>query len=408
MAIKNLSEYDVTKYRSIVFHGKHAMRDMNLMMIGSTPLSDLSPKIVREEVAYADGDLDLSRVDNVTYFNSRTITYTFVLVDEEQATDKPVYRNRTLTNQLSAIYKWLYQDYVDYQLTAADMYNIDSQLQIGYVLSNEMYDYGYGAYKFTNATVTETKVSKAMFNNAWVETLEVTFTFDPYMQTFYGNRIELATFVDRSITSRNVQTAMYVYTNNRYFLNDFEQWFNTGTLVSGKTWRFRIRIPYRGTIGFRLAPNPTMDGVTYVVTAATGQSTPLYFLDNSHPGETITTHAGGYGYTTPIQDSNGYSIIDFTVTFEDTYTVENKPWICFDWGVLRSYTVPDQTHYIVDAYSKTNSASMYIGDTEGGYHTEQFSTAFTLPTRPLNEIHIRNTEYDGMYKFRYDSTNRRL
>ena len=88
MAIKNLSDYDVTKYRSIIFHGKHAMRDMNLMMIGSTPLSDLTPKIVREEVAYADGDLDLSRIDNTSYFNTRTITYTFALVDEDQTTNK--------------------------------------------------------------------------------------------------------------------------------------------------------------------------------------------------------------------------------------------------------------------------------------------------------------------------------
>ena len=54
MSVKNLSTYDRMTYRSITFHGKNSMKDMNLMMIGSTPLSEVVPKQVREEVAYAD------------------------------------------------------------------------------------------------------------------------------------------------------------------------------------------------------------------------------------------------------------------------------------------------------------------------------------------------------------------
>lgn len=417
MSVKNLSTYDRMTYRSITFHGKNSMKDMNLMMIGSTPLSEVVPKQVREEVAYADGDLDLSRVDGEIYFEPRTITYTFALIDEHPSGDlTPVGKNKRLTNELTKIYRWLYSEYVDYHIPLADAIAIIGSLAPWanncYVLKDEMYDYGYGVYKFKKASVTETKVNKAMFNGEWVETIEVTFTCDPYLQTFYGDKIELATFVDRSMTNRSVQTELMIFNNSAYFLNDYYHWFGEGNAVhaTGNTWRFRIRIPYTGVIGFHMSPDMWVGDDHFVVTAITGQTTPLYFLDNDHPGETIRTHAGGYGYTTPTTDPNGYKIIDFTVTYQDAPREGVTPPIAISWGVLRNYTVPDQEHYIVDAYSKSNSATMYISHDppDGEYHPQNFSTAFTLPEVPLNQIHIINNEYDGMYKFRYDTTTRRL
>lgn len=418
MPVRSLSSMDPMGFRSIIFHGKNSMTDMNLMMIGSTPLSEVKPKQVREEVAYADGDLDLSRVDGGLYFENREITYTFALVydysDDTQDGSTQLSRNVLIANQLTAIYKWLYQDFVDYTIPHDDAVPIVGPTQRAYnchVYKDEMYDYAYGQYKFMKASVTEVKPGKVMFNGSWLETVEVTFTCDPYLQTLYGDRIELATFVDRSVSSSaNIQTRMFIYTNNRYFLNDYERWFSDdcGLHVTDNIWRFRIRVPYSGVIGLYISPSSTWNGVTYTISSVTGQTTTLYFLDNSQPGETITTHAGGYCYTTPTADPNGYNIIDFSVTFTDAWDTEHPPHIYIIWGVLRSYSVEDQSHYIVDAYSNSGSATMYVGDGGGSYHTQAFSTTFSLTTRPLNDIHIRNLEYDGMYKFRYDSTTRRL
>lgn len=394
MSIKSLTNYDVNTFRSIVFHGKNSMTNMHLMMIGSTPLSQVTPKIVREEVAYGDGDLDLSMVDGGLYFNTRTITYSFVVVDEDNYPLKPVDRNKSLTYKLNEIYEWLYKEFSSGTIT----YNSNQYT----IASTELYDYGYGAYKFTNASVTDMQVSKAMVGGDWLETLEITFTCDPYQESLSGERIELATYVDRSITGRNVQTAMMIYTNNRYWLNDFYQWFSkdNASRLDSKKWRFRIRVPFAGVIGFRLAPSCTLNETTYEINTAYGQTTTLYFLDNDHPGETITSHKGGWGYTQPVADSNGYLVVDFVVDFVETWTPENPPWIVFEWGVLRNYSVPDQSHYIVNAYTKSDTAKMYVN----AYETA-FDTPFALPVRPISEIHIRNTDFDGMYKWIYQSAN---
>ena len=406
MSVKDLSGYSVTKYRAIMFHGKHSMRDMNLMMIGSTPLSQVTPKIVREEVAFGDGDLDLSRVDGALFFNSRTITYTFALVDEFNDNSRPVANNARLVERLSEIYKWLYQDFVPYQTKTKDIIDWGDDTPFGHVEANEMFDSAYNPYKFLNASVTDMKVSKAMFEGAWVESLEVTFTCDPYMQTFTGSRVDIATYADRAVmSSRNIQTQMMIFNNCQYYMNDFSQWCwdNYGVRITDTKWRFRIPVPYSGKIGFWLAPSATWNDVTYEIDRAYGQSTTLHFLDNEHSSSGITASKGGYGYTTPTTDSAGRKIIDITVEFVDSWTVENPPHIYIEWGVLRDYTVPDQNHYYMDAYTKTNSATMYVNGT-----VEPFSERFSLESRPLNEIHIRNLEYDGLYKFRFDTATRRL
>lgn len=397
MSIKDLSGYDVDTHRSIVFHGYNSMTDMNLMMIGSTPLSQVTPKIVREEVAYGDGDLDLSRVDGELYFNSRTITYTFVQVNEYDSVWKPTSKNTDITAGISQIYDWLYKEF-----RGGDI--VDGDIIRGHISETELYDYGYGPYKFTNASVTDVQVNKAMFNNAWVETLEVTFTCDPYLQSLSGERLELATFTDRSVTIHNTQTELKIYTNNRYWLNDFIHWFSSenATHITDTQWRYRIRIQYAGDIGVYFLNSVTINGNTYTIDHIEGQTTPIYFLDNDYPGE-IKTSWKGHGYTRPTVDSNGYYIIDFVVTFTDPWPEETPPWIDLEWGVLREYSVPDQAHYIMSAYSKTNSATMYVNSVQ-----HDFAHYITLPERPINFIHIRNLEFDGMYKLRYDTTIRRL
>lgn len=428
---KNLSGYDRATYRSIIFHGKNSMTEMNLMMIGSTPLSQVTPKIVREEVAYGDGDLDLSRVDGVLYFEPRTITYTFVLADEYSAgTERtPVHKNKMLGNSLSAITKWLYQDYVDIPIKRKDIEPdtpLDPEAVIGYVNRDEMYDYAYGGYKFMKASVTEMNVSKVMLNDTWLESLEVTFTVDPYMQTFSGSKLDIATFVDRSLTNRDVQTALMVYNrdpNNvnttmdlySYWINDFYKWFSreSAILLSGNTWQFTIRIPYGGDIGFRLAPTCSVNNVDYEIDSATGQSpTTLRFLDVNYPGQTFTSHKGGYGYTKASSDSAGHMQIKINVTFVNTWTQENPPWIVFEWGVLRQFEIPQQNqhdeNFFMDAYTKSDSAHLYINDFINPYYEQAFSTGFAMPTSPYVELHVRNDQYDGMYKLRFDTTSRRL
>lgn len=389
MSIRSLARESRSKYRSIVYHGRNSMVDMNLMMIGSTPLSPVTPKIVSEEVSYIDGDLDLSKIDGVTYFNPREITYTFVAVHDFDD-ETPVEKNMEVTLNSSAIYEWLYKSNDEYTMPG------------GYVITaDEMYDYAYDEYKFIKVNVTDVQIAKAMFNGVWVDQLSVTFKMFPYLQSFRGDRIELATFVDRAVTSRGTQTLMIIFTNNRYYLNDQSLFTNDGLRLSATRWRYKIRIPYSGQIGMYIAAITTMNDVEYEIDTASG----IRFLDNDYPGQTLTSRKGGYGYTTPTVDSSGYKWVTLTVNFVNEYTVEDKPWIYIEWGVIRNFALPDQSHYIMDAYTKATNAEMYV-DYPGVL--TPFSEPFELETKPINQIQIINNDFDGMYKFRYDSTTRRL
>lgn len=408
MSVMSLTHADKFKYRSIIYHGKNSMTDMGLMMIGSTPLSQLTPKSVREEIAYADGDLDLSEVDGEVYFEEREITYTFISIEDyvRGMEGKPALKNRLVTNFTNDIYEWAYKQNVSSDIYRSDVYDgvepgspFDELL--GVLAPNEMYDYGYGVYKFTGVSKPTIQVQKGMFNNVWVEQLSMTFKFSPYVQSYKGDRVELAVMADRSITSRNTQAMIKIFNNDAYYINDQIRWFDghaDGSMLTGTTWRFKIRVQYSGQIGMYLAPTATWNGVTYTVTSAEG----LTWLDNDHPGQTFNTHPGGYGYATPAADSSGYKYITLTVTFNQSYTADNPPHIYVEWGVLRQFDVPDQDNYYVDAYTKS-TATMYVNDVE-----TSFATKFSLPERPINEIHVRNTNYDGLYKWRYDTTTRRL
>lgn len=108
-------------------------------------------------------------------------------------------------------------------------------------------------------------------------------------------------------------------------------------------------------------------------------------------------------------DGSGHYAIDLTVTFEDAYDeFKQQPWIYIEWGVLREFVVPDQDHYIMEAYTKTASSVMYVRDEDWVNQKVPYNTHFSLPVRPINEIHIDNSDFDGLYKWRYDTTTRRL
>lgn len=408
MSNRSLADLDTFKYRSIIYHGKNSMTDMGLMLIGNTPLSQLTPKTVTEEIAYTDGDLDLSESDGALYFEKREITYTFISIEDYNRVryGKPVLMNRQVTDTTHEIYAWLYQNNDSKTLW---LHDIDEFVPPGSpldheftVAANELYDYGYGRYKFMNVHKPKIEISKALFNDCWIEQVNITFRVDPYLQTLVGNRIELATMADHSINSRNIQSAIMVYTNNRYYIRDFDVWLNghnDGAMITASKWRFYVRVQYDGPIGMRVSRVATMNDITYTVTDATG----LTWLDNDYPGETFVHHPGGYGYGTPTeQTTTGEKRIVLEVTFDQEYTPDTAPWIHLEWGVLRNFVVPDQNNYFVEAYSN-HSPTMYVNAV-----VTPFSTRFSLPERPLNEIHIRNYDYDGLYKWRYDTTTRRL
>lgn len=418
-SLENLNKQYV--HRSIVYHGKNSMTDMNLMMIGSTPLSQLTPKETREEIAYADGDLDLSTVDGKVYFQKREITYTFVSVEDYDAAlhNYPVVKNRAVTNTATDIYNWLYfqnESTVLYRHDMNDQVEPGSPLDdmIGTVEADELYDYAYDLYKFVKVGAPVVQISKAMFNDIWVEQIQITFKVDPYLQSFMGYRLDIATFVDRAMTSRNVQTAMYVYNNNQYWLNDQLLWTNDAAMMvqdqsqeSSKHWHYGIKVPYAGPVGMCIASSAIMNGVPHPIETVEG----LYFYDNNDPG-VHTSHTFehgvtdyGFGFKTPLIYDDGYKRIDLDVYFENEYTLENKPWIYIEWGVIRNYSLPnnDRSNYIMDAYVKEGRSQMYVNGV-----MKPYGEAFELPDVPINEIHIRNAYYDGLYKLRYDTTTRRV
>lgn len=422
----DLSDMPRGRFRSLNYHGKNSMTDMNLMMVGNTPLYIAKPKIVREEIAYTNGDLDLSRIDGEMFFERKTMTYSFVAMTEyetdptgrSKAISNPLVKNRVSSSLVNSVTSWLYNEWVGGDITQEDMIDdapTPTQV-VGHYSSTEMHDTAYGVYKFTNVAVDDIQVSKAMFNQTWVEQVTITFSADPYLQSIDGEKVDISTFVDRTINSRNIQTALYIYRNfgpmtvfnyhtNAFWLNDMSQWFNDGLMLNdGYNWRFRIKIPYSEKIGIWLSDSPIFNNVQYPITSASG----INFLDNDNPDQVMLSKAGGYGFVTPTYNAyTGYYEIVLDITFEDEWSAENKPYIHIEWGVLRYYDTSDQQHYYLDAYTKHNTATFFLNAVQ-----KPFSTAFALEygtgTRMINELHVRNENYDGLYKLRSDTTTRRL
>lgn len=489
MSIPAINKEDVLKYRSIVYNGKNSMTDMGLMMVGSTPLSTVTPKSLREEIAFSNGDLDLSRIDGEIYFNSREITYTFITIhdfmlatdgnrgdlypmggqfgagdgvidenDYKQAkfffdndywintpdlfhradanandvfdiTDltiieeaafgrSAVARNKALTQTDADIFNWLYlspKDGVAYTRDSAESYAIKS---------TELYDYGYGDYKFVNASVEEVQVGKAMFNDIWIQQITVKFKFDPYMQSLAGSRLDIVTFADRSLTSRKldsgeyVQAELIIFNNRSYFLNDLLQWGwsnrtpypGSGT-TSTKTWLFTMYIPYSGTVGMFIAQRDIihMPGgdVEYARTEITGDGNILTFVNNDRPGEEIHSAPSGYFYVNPVPTSDGRYMLRFKVTYEKEWPVDDPPPMYIEWGVLRNFSVPDQNHYKLEIYTKNlDYIHISVNGNRQGVGSNKMN--ISLPEQPLNRLRFENPEFDALYKFYYESSKRRL
>ena len=384
---------------------------MHLMMIGSTPMSPLVPKIVREEVAYIEGDLNLSDIDGETDFEQRSITYTFVAVQDyiyhrqNPLDPTPVIphvrttdRNKETVEFQTSVYNWLFKEKAPTTLPTEDV-----------IAANEMYDHVQNGYKYIDVSVDEVSFSKALFDDMWVDQVSITFKMNPYLQTYTGARVDLATYIDRSRTGRETQTLLMIFNNDSYSLNDNIKWASGrigdldregwAEMVAPNHWLFYVRVAYGGAIGVYIDHSPSISGRHYPISSASG----IYFLDNDHPGEVLPSKDGGYGYAYPRTTGTGDYVLALDITFEQDYTWDDPPWICFEWGVLRSFSVPDQEHYIMDAYTKGNTATMYVN-----FVVTPFSTEFILPSQPLNEIQIFNNAYDGMYKLRYDTTSRRL
>ena len=258
------TDADINKVRSIFFNGMNSMTDMGLLMIGSTPLSSVSPKLVEEEVAYTNGDLDLSRSDGNLYYQTRTISYTFIFISPNDDSETPVKKNIKITDKMREINEWLY----DFNNTVTSWtavydghsYSMDAR---------DMLDTGY-SLKFQNARVESIEPGKGMFNEQWVDQITVNFKVDPIMVNRESQVVDVNTFGDRALSLRrftgnevwstsntNVkpQTIMTLYLKNvgisgalnTYWMNDFSEmrYQDEGAVsdTTGHSWNYIIEVP---------------------------------------------------------------------------------------------------------------------------------------------------------------------
>jgi hypothetical protein len=388
----NFKGFPPTQYRNIVFNGVNSLIDMGLVINGQSPLSALTPKIVTKDIPFADGAIDLSRVDGKLHFNQREIVYDFLFIAEkENHNSKTQDVTDYMNNAINTVYNWL--------LGAS---NID------------LYDSAYKYYKFTNASVTNIEPKKTIVGESFVTVLTVTFKVDPWIVSIAGTRIDFAQFVDRTRLSTGQQSVCHFYDNNKFWLND-----NVGHIETYKVgphhYKATIRpTKYQGKIGLSLQKNYWYGGI---------QEGDHVGIDHVTVGNEDTHYMGSVPPTIPGEDDTYYIHAPYVYYWAnigtrpaelDIYTTEESvddywnntdhKWTMeFYWGIITDYSLPDENHYHFDVYTRANTVRMELNEV-----TMSDYTTFTLEDQTINVIEIFNDTFDGYYKLYYDSTTRRM
>lgn len=434
------TDADINKVRSIFFNGMNSMTDMGLLMIGSTPLSSVSPKLVEEEVAYTNGDLDLSRSDGNLYYQTRTISYTFIFISPNEDSETPVEKNIKITDKMREINEWLY----DFNNTGTSWtavydghsYSMDAR---------DMLDTGY-SLKFQNARVESIEPGKGMFNEQWVDQITVNFKVDPIMVGRSGKVIDIATFGDRAVSLRRFvgnehwsttntavkpQTILTIFAKNvgvsgankTYWMNDFGSivYNHEGTTTTTE-FNYVIDVPYTGKIGMYIDPiarDPNLSRDYEISSVRWGSgldylpSGTLYFIDNDNPTGYVTEHKGGNLVTT----STGYEgrrVVCLHVTFANEYPVSTDtndwPRIYVEWGPLidlpADVGVGDAWILRCNGYNKGpyNDACATINGSYAWNDSFRYGVLSILD-QPVNTINARSTNFNKLWTLDKGSTS---
>jgi hypothetical protein len=434
---------DINKVRSIFFNGMNSMTDMGLLMIGSTPLSSVSPKLVEEEVAYTNGDLDLSRSDGNLYYQTRTISYTFIFISPNEDSETPVEKNIKITDKMREINEWLY-DFNNTVTSWTAVYDGHSY-SMG---TRDMLDTGY-SLKFQNARVESIEPGKGMFNEQWVDQITVNFKVDPIMVNRGSQVVDVNTFGDRALSLRrftgnevwstsntNVkpQTIMTLYLKNMgisgalntYWMNDFSEmrYQDEGAVTdtTGHSWNYIIEVPYSGRIGMYIDPiayDPNTNRTYEIDTVKWGTSsdrsvTPtmpngtLYFLDNE--SDTYSTSAkGGNLVTTPVGWA-GKRVVNLFVTYVDAYVApggetERSSWvprIYYEWGPLldmpNDVTAGDTVNIESKGYIRgTQNDTCATINGSFAWNQQTKKGIMVLLDQPVNIINARSTNFNKLW-----------
>ena len=373
----NFKGLDTTQYRYIEFNGFNSLTDLGLVINGLAPLSPVTPKILTKEIPLADGLIDVSRVDGALHYQSREITYDFLFINEKSKHyGQTIATEDYINNAINNIYQWL--------LSASSI---------------DLYDSTYGNYKFTNASCVGIEPKRTIIGDDFVTVLSVTFRMDPWLVSKTGTRVEFAQFVDRARITTGQQSVCHFYDNNKFWVNDNVSSVKTTKMEPHKYHLHFKPTDYQGLIGFSLITMTTYEqGFTKI-------DHTVITSPNTHEMAAVPPH-GPYTYFWSNLGDGAIEIDIYTTQDSvDDWTDENPFYEGVIWGVITQYTVPDQTHYHFDVFTKSSNVTMELNDNPSlsfDYHT------FTLPVQSINVIEIFNDNYDGFYKLYYDSTTRRL
>lgn len=436
---------DINKVRSIFFNNKNSMTDMDLLMIGSTPVSAVTPKLQEEEIAYKNGDLDLSRSDGNLYFQSREMSYTFVFVSALNPNQSTIKYNLDITDKIRAVQEWLY----DYSNTVPGTWTATYNSNSYTMDRKDMIDTGY-TLKFQNVRVESIEVAKGMFNDVWLDQITVKFKMDPEMVSRNAHIIDITTFGDRALSGRrftgtehwsttntNVkpQTIMTFYMQNvgisgtakTYWMNDFGELkydHNMEPVSDTHIFNYIIEVPYEGKIGMYIDPiayDPStsqsyeIDSVTWGSGSGLVSGT-LYFLDNENPGSYVTSHKGGY-LITESKGWHGKRIVDLLVTFTESYTPpggssDDTSWlprIYFEWGPLVDLPAGVDMGSVIlrcKGYSgsPTNDSCATMNDVYIWNAAERYGVCMLLD-QPINVLNARSKNYNKLWTLDKGSTS---
>lgn len=401
---------------------------LDLIMVGTSPIPNITSKTSEIDIATADGTIDTSRSSGRLRFQAITIPYVFTHAIpryNQNGTKRSVNEMNRLANEhRSAVENWAY---------APEAYGYNPQG--GIIVRDSLvkfYDTGIcdpteqTGYWLPNPRCSDFAAAKSISSDYWIIQYQIQITTDPYMYEYSATPRTYAMFsgpntdlgIDGVVRARIYTKTSGTAAWRRYlWTNDNIQWILTDTctqtvsptgLVYQGTWSFKPSTQpiYTGSIGLYMASmniNYTYNDVLYQynITNIRSTSGTCEFINST---KIVTDHEMA------LTNQNGCVIVgtvnDVSGNFADLVTATNghipMPFI---WGVAKEFTSSSlSTQYMINGRGPVTSFNKVTGPSL--VVTINFGVPFGLDDDGYNEFQMNTTEY-GFYTLESPDNARR-
>lgn len=388
--------------RYIIFNNQSSL-DKGLMMSGSTPLSDPTPKISALEIELSDGYVDTSRIDGNLHYGPREITYSFAqripAYSDDGLAINAVNMNKRCVKAIRAIQEWL--------MTKTD---------------NKLYDTAYctpwanDGYYFENAMCTSFRSAKGIGSREWIITYNVTFRCNPYLIEYGADPTQFVLFSGPTEDAVGMgQVAVRFYnrgTNQRMiWVNDNNYWVEASKTGENSDPEFytadlifkpAANSVYSGPVGFYLnhyvdfTLNNTL--YKYRINAINVEAGNVSWITSD---KLVTPNEMGYTDQAGFKLAISIYPVDGTAPLANLLADNNNHFpFSVIWGTATVFDTPLDQEYIIRGHVKGEQTFQQVTGHDREtieYVTRNFDETFQLDDDPYNELLMSTSNY-GFYE----------